>query len=468
MARYTPGPCCAIQWLAPLCGRASMPCTGRSAFVQTFPQYKSGIFSLTDMLNIRKTVVIRLFWTWLVLSCLTALLVYQFETARVDEKVLALAMAAEKQFSVDTLRAYNDGEVTAAEIRVGAEDLGRGRFAVVEIYDRQKNKIVELVSEGREDLERALSQQTHGFPLSNEIRYEKYRVLDEVVLMVLLPLRDQAGALQGYFEGVFVADPETLAQIRQDVLYTVLIAMAVIAITTLVFYPVILSLNRELIQNSRAIMLANLELLEVLGSAIAKRDSDTHIHNYRVTLYAIALAEAVGMSDEALRRLIVGAFLHDVGKIGISDNILLKPGRLTEQEFDQMKTHVNLGVDIIKRSQWLNAAEEVVRCHHEKFDGSGYPQGLKGTDIPLSARVFAIVDVFDALTSRRPYKEPFSFEDAVAVIQRDAGTHFDPELVRRFIPIAREMHRTLSEADQETIVTMLNHKSLHYFMNLRA
>jgi HD-GYP domain-containing protein (c-di-GMP phosphodiesterase class II) len=415
------------------------------------------------MVNIRKTLIIRLFWTWLALSTFTALLVYYFETERVDEKVLALAVAAEQQLSVDTLRGYNQGEVPEATIRSIAEELGRGHFAVVEIYDHQKNKIVELVGEGREVLEHALSQQAHAFPLGEEIRYEKYWVLDEFVLMVLLPLRDQAGQLQGYFEGVFVADPETVAQIQQDILYSVLIAMGVILVTTLVLYPVILSLNRELIQNSRAILRANLELLEVLGSAIAKRDSDTNIHNYRVTLYAIALGEAVGMSGEALRQLIVGAFLHDVGKIGISDNILLKPGRLTEEEFCQMQQHVNLGIDIINRSQWLIAAEGVVRCHHEKFDGSGYPLGLQGSDIPLSARVFAIVDVFDALTSRRPYKEPFPFETAMNIIQEDAGTHFDPDLVKRFTAIAREIHEILSEADEEAIITMLSDKSQHYF-----
>ncbi|MBF0254880.1 MAG: HD-GYP domain-containing protein [Gammaproteobacteria bacterium] len=415
------------------------------------------------MINIRKTLVIRLFWTWLGLSSLTAGLVYYFETERVDEKVLALAVAAEQQLSVEQLRGYNQGEVSAAQIKAIAEELGRGRFAVVEIYDRHKQKIVELVGQGREELEHALSAQAHAFPLGEEIRYEKYWVLDEFVLMVLLPLRDQAGQLQGYFEGVFVADAETVAQIQQDVLSSVLIAMGVILVTTLVLYPVILSLNRELIENSRKILRANLELLEVLGSAIAKRDSDTNIHNYRVTLYAIALGEAVAMSGEELRRLIVGAFLHDVGKIGISDNILLKPGRLSEDEFRVMQQHVNLGIDIINRSSWLAAAEDVVLCHHEKFNGSGYPRGLKGEEIPRTARVFAIVDVFDALTSRRPYKEPFPFERAMQIIQEDAGSHFDPELVARFSAFAREIHRILSEADEEAIMAMLSDKSQHYF-----
>ena len=118
--------------------------------------------------------------------------------------------------------------------------------------------------------------------------------------------------------------------------------------------------------------------MEVLGSAIAMRDADTHLHNYRVTVYAIRLAEALGLSKPDIQRLIAGAFLHDVGKIGISDTILLKPpGRLTAQEFQVMRTHVLLGVDIIAKADWLRGARDVVEFHHEKFDGSGYMKGLK-------------------------------------------------------------------------------------------
>lgn len=414
-------------------------------------------------MNVNKIVAIRLFWAWLVLSLFTGGIVYYFETERIDEKVLALAIAAEQRLSHEHLARYNKGLVKSDEIQGIAQELGQGDFAVIEIYDKHKRKIVDLVPEGREALENELKKRTHGFPLGDEIRYEKYWLLDEFVLMVLAPIADPAGQVEGYFEGVYVAKPETLAQIREDVLSTILIAMAVILATTLLLYPVIMSLNREVIRQSRALLRGNVELLEVLGSAIAKRDSDTNIHNYRVTLYSIALGEAIGMGREPIRDLIAGAFLHDVGKIGISDSILLKPGRLTADEFEIMKTHVDLGVDIIAASPWLHKARDVVQYHHEKFDGSGYMGGLAGEAIPLAARVFAVVDVFDALTSKRPYKEPLPFEDVLATLQRDAGSHFDPKLVSAFKEIARPLHETLTQTSEADIVALLRAKAEHYF-----
>ena len=119
-----------------------------------------------------------------------------------------------------------------------------------------------------------------------------------------------------------------------------------------------------------------------------------------------------------IRILIKGAFLHDVGKIGIRDNILLKPGRLDEEEFEEMKRHVNHGLDIISKSAWLNEASAVVGSHHEKYEGNGYPAGLKGEAIPVLARIFAIADVFDALTSHRPYKKPLSYEETIDILMK--------------------------------------------------
>jgi putative nucleotidyltransferase with HDIG domain len=194
---------------------------------------------------------------------------------------------------------------------------------------------------------------------------------------------------------------------------------------------------------------SNLEILRTLGSAIAKRDSDTDIHNYRVTIVAVRLAEAVGLDRQTIQNLIKGAFLHDVGKIGIPDKILLKPGRLTEEEFQVMKKHVNHGLDIVKRSAWLTDARDVVGDHHEKYDTSGYLQGLGGEEIPITARIFAIADVFDALTSKRPYKEPFSFEDAMEILDKGRGSHFDSVLLDAFAQIARKLYDQLTGADEE-------------------
>ncbi len=203
---------------------------------------------------------------------------------------------------------------------------------------------------------------------------------------------------------------------------------------------------------------ANLEMLEVLGGAIAKRDSDTSAHNYRVTLLALALAEARGLDRTAVQALMKGSFLHDVGKIGISDTILLKPGRLDHDEFEIMKTHVVHGTDIVARYGWLADSLEIVRSHHEKYDGSGYPDRIAGAAIPLAARIFAIADVFDALTSERPYKKPLAFDDALALMQAERGRHFDPGLLDAFATIAPELYTRISQATPEALTVILRER----------
>jgi len=243
----------------------------------------------------------------------------------------------------------------------------------------------------------------------------------------------------------------------------VLVVLAIV-LTTLTVYPVVLALHREVLQRSRSILKGNLELLEVLGSAIAQRDSDTNVHNYRVTLYAVALGEAAGIPAQEMRNLIAGAFLHDVGKIGISDTILLKPGRLTPEEFQTMKTHVTLGQEILHQSAWLLQAREVVAHHHEKFDGSGYMAGLAGEAIPLNARIFAVVDVFDALTSRRPYKEAMSVAAAMEIMGRDRGSHFDPRLLDLFVPLSAEVFQRYGEAGEADLHQALLPVLEQYFM----
>lgn len=145
-----------------------------------------------------------------------------------------------------------------------------------------------------------------------------------------------------------------------------------------------------------------------------------------------------------------------MGKIGIPDSILLKPGKLTADEFEAMKRHVVIGGQIISKAHWLGDARDVVEYHHEKWDGSGYMRGLRGEQIPVSARIFAIVDVFDALTSRRPYKEPLSLDATLAIIDKDAGSHFDPALVIAFNGIASAAFQAVqshSECQLEQLLT---------------
>lgn len=211
---------------------------------------------------------------------------------------------------------------------------------------------------------------------------------------------------------------------------------------------------------------ANIELLEVLGSAIAKRDSDTNTHNYRVTIISIRLAERLGLGTDGIKTLIKGSFLHDVGKIGISDNILIKPGKLTAEEYEIMKGHVRHGVDIIQSYNWLRDAVDVVLNHHEKYDGSGYPAGKRGEDIPINARIFAIADVFDALTSNRPYRRPLSYEETMEILEPDRGVHFDPEIFDIFKRVSKEIYAEVAVAEEKVIKNDLNNRISKYFTSV--
>ncbi|MFT7004930.1 MAG: HD-GYP domain-containing protein (c-di-GMP phosphodiesterase class II), partial [Sulfurimonas sp.] len=166
---------------------------------------------------------------------------------------------------------------------------------------------------------------------------------------------------------------------------------------------------------------------------------------------------------QKLTALIQGAFLHDVGKIGISDSILLKPDKLTVDEFETMKRHVYLGKDIIKNSKQLEDAKDVVEYHHEKYDGSEYLKGLKGEEIPINARIYPIADVFDALTSKRPYKEPYSYEKTKSMMQELSGKHFDPKFLDTFFDIVPELYNDIKDKySDDNIKRLLEEKIYNY------
>jgi putative nucleotidyltransferase with HDIG domain len=175
--------------------------------------------------------------------------------------------------------------------------------------------------------------------------------------------------------------------------------------------------------------------LEALVSALDAREHETHAHSQRVREFALALARQLGLEGDELTHVGRGALLHDVGKIGVPDSILLKPGKLSHQEWVEMKRHPQTGYEILQNIKFLSPAAEIVLCHQERWDGKGYPNSLRGKDVPLGARIFAIVDTLDAMTSDRPYREALSFDATMAEIKRCAGTQFDPQIVDCFFSI---------------------------------
>jgi len=178
-----------------------------------------------------------------------------------------------------------------------------------------------------------------------------------------------------------------------------------------------------------------------LARAAEFRDPETGAHIQRMAHYSRLIAARMGLDSAQQDLILEAAPMHDVGKLGTPDMILLKPGKLTPEEFAVMKQHATIGWEILRGSAapTLQVAAEIAHTHHEKFDGSGYPRGLSGEDIPLFGRIVAIADVFDALTSERPYKHAWPVEDAVANLKENAGSHFDPALIEVFIAILPEI-----------------------------
>ncbi len=197
-------------------------------------------------------------------------------------------------------------------------------------------------------------------------------------------------------------------------------------------------INRTLVAKSQISNLrlkqAQQEIVQKLLTVSEYRDDETGAHIQRMSKYALILGRAIGLDHDQLQLLELATPMHDIGKIGIEDRILLKPGRLDEEEFEEMKEHTNIGGSILQGNHpLLVASREIALTHHEHWDGTGYPRGLKGTEIPLFGRICSIVDVFDALTSERPYKKSWPVEDAIQYIAEKAGSQFDPNLVEAFM-----------------------------------
>ena len=416
------------------------------------------------MIDVHRIVIKRLFMAWLALSLAAGTAFYFYEIEKIDDAIVALAANEARRFAPEGIDTRNMPPAELELLRLKALDFVRHNFVVLEAYDQSEKKLFEAVNPAFEQIEKELAKHTHRFPNDGKNHYEKFKIAGETLVQILVPLKSKLGGSAGYFEAVFVIDKEDLKHLENDLKRNVLIVLLCVLGTTLLLYPVIVSLNRDVIRFSGEVVKGNLETVSVLGTAIAQRDSDTGDHNYRVTLYAIRLAEAVGTEKIDMRSLILGAFLHDVGKIGISDNILLKPGKLSDEEFVIMRTHVDLGVQTISASVWLQAARNVIECHHEKYNGSGYPRGLTGVSIPLVARIFAIVDVFDALTSHRPYKEPWPFEKAMAILEKDAGSHFDPQLVPAFKTFAAALYDEIGRSSEAELSARLTPLVERYYL----
>ncbi len=430
--------------------------------------------------SIRKNAIHRALVTRLLLAsilisvCLIVVVLYvQFRNIETQTVEQALVQSERFRFSImDNLDAPGLGDPASIQRTMDKMAVGRvmptdGHFVFVRIYDLdfrevaglndpayiRINEINDYIHQNR-DLEKLRKQSAWNRML---------RLGKDVVIDMGYTLKNSADVPAGYIEGVYVISPVFYSKARRSAIFTALMVAGIVLLTSMILYPAINGLLRRVAGLSGSLLHANMEILSVLGSAIAKRDSDTDIHNYRVTIYAVRLAEELGLPENEIRSLIKGAFLHDVGKIGVRDSILLKLSRLTSEEFKEMSEHVRHGMDIVSGSEWLRDAALIVGGHHEKYDGTGYPEKRSNGDIPRVARIFSIADVFDALSSKRPYKDAMSYEETMNRLIEGKGSYFDPEILDAFVRIAPVLYETYANRDDEKTRNDLKHINARYF-----
>ncbi|HNP61922.1 MAG TPA: HD-GYP domain-containing protein [Nitrospirales bacterium] len=403
--------------------------------------------------SVRRSIAFRVGMTAILLGAVFAGITAVTERQRMEEGVVALARATAAHWNVtvrdqldqfgllkpgalqDSLKAFMAGN--------GEQVLEQGRFVYARVHDADGLELAQLEDTSFISLEvirQAVDAAGFRLPESDDHFVVRTGLDGRPYVALQIALTNKQGKIRAWLDGIFALSATEQARLQANIWRTVLHVLTGILITSLILYPVVSQLLGRLSGLTDRLLDANLETIQVLGGAIAKRDGNTDTHNYRVTVYSIRLAEVVGLDDAQIRALIKGALLHDVGKLGIPDKVLLKPERLDEVEFEIMKAHVQHGLDITGRAAWLAEAQDVVGAHHEKYNGSGYPGGLARDAIPLNARIFAIADVFDALTSWRPYKEPISSDDAMEILEKGRGEHFDPRLLDLFTGIAREVY----------------------------
>ncbi len=313
------------------------------------------------------------------------------------------------------------------------DDDPAGRHTLESILDGQGYQL-EMAENGLQALEKAekclpdvilldvMMPGMDGFEVCQRIRNNP--LLAEIPIIMLTALDDRKSLLDGLESGAddYITKPYDRHELRARL----------IGITRLNRYRKLLDDRTNIEQAHLQLLAAYDATIEGWSRAMDLRDKETEGHTQRVTILSEKLARQAGIKDEDLIYIRRGALLHDIGKLGVPDSILLKSDKLTGEEWAIMRNHPQYAYDMIHPIEYLRPALDIPYSHHEKWDGSGYPRGLKGEEIPLAARIFAIIDVWDALTSDRPYRMAWDKEKTMKYINEQSGKHFDPHIVELF------------------------------------
>ena len=347
-------------------------------------------------------------------------------------------------------------------------DVKSGRVAIERLetraHDRLKTDLVRARFDVRDtsdpapsDVQAVLTSLVEIAELAGQFLELRTRYPDAAIIAVIDDSTDASRLLAGFRHGV--SDAVNLAEPVDDIVGTVNLAIERRRIA-LASSEESAAFTRELGIRARSIRkayddmeLAYEETLHALVRALDVREKATAGHSVRVTYYTCYLARLLGVTQDRLKDIYRGSLLHDIGKIGIPDAILLKPGKLTSEEFKVIETHAVLGREFLRGVHYLENAIEIPYAHHERWSGRGYPLGLEGEEIPLAARIFAVADVYDALRSRRCYKEPYDHERSLEIIASESGKHFDPRICAVFLEQDESVWKELDEASRGRVTS---------------
>ena len=402
------------------------------------------------------------------LAMIIALLIVLFLEYRTLGNTLLTSAVNQSSVFANLLSAYqkNPGESALVEIkRMAGSGLEQTSFLSVDLLDVNQNLITSLSLSQAAAAQEIFSEQ--GITLIPTKRavgtwlFANKRIYQSVAL----PIYDSDEELTGYITGLYLVSLQDTKKIISRFILSAVLCVTAITLCAIFSYFGFLFMNNHLIRSIGELNRTTIFLIKKLGQALAKSDCANSDHNFRTLLYALNLAEKTKLPLEQKRTLIHGVFLHDIGMLPISTQVLHKDKELDENERKKLAHHPKDGSVTIKKFRWLRNAEQVIRFHHEKYDGNGYPDGAKHEKIPMVARIFSIADAFDALTSQRPYRDPVSLDESLDIMEMETGLQFDPVLLATFLEIAPELYESISSLDSKGLekeVDKLLKKYLRY------